>query len=97
MSLDDLSRAIRARFDQKNAARERALPASRRAIRCCANAIRALHRGEREEAVLIATLIVRADLALCLADLAADVGRGMMRAEPVVWMAAMPERPVWRH
>lgn len=49
MSLEDLSRAIRARFDAKNASRERALPASRRAIRCCANAIRALHRGEREE------------------------------------------------
>jgi translin len=29
-------------------ARERALPASRRAIRSCANAIRAIHRGELE-------------------------------------------------
>ena len=31
-------------------ARERALPASRRAIRSCANAIRAIHRGELEVA-----------------------------------------------
>lgn len=53
--------------------------------------------GEREEAVLIATLMVRADLALCLADLAADVGRGMMRAQPVVWVTAAPERHAWRH
>jgi translin len=50
VDLDDISRGIRARLDATNAAREVALPASRRAIRCCANAIRALHRGELEEA-----------------------------------------------
>jgi translin len=46
VNLDELSTRIRSRLDETNAARERALPASRRAIRCCANAIRALHRGE---------------------------------------------------
>ena len=35
--------------------------------------------GAREEAVLIATLIVRADLALCLVGLAEAVGLGLMR------------------
>src|SRR5207244_13324979 len=37
-------------FDEKTAAREKALPAARRAIRCCANAIRAIHRLEMEKA-----------------------------------------------
>ena len=46
MELDDVSEAIRARFDARMQARERALPASRHAIRCCANAIRAIHRDE---------------------------------------------------
>ena len=46
MELDDVSEAIRGRFDARMQARERALPASRHAIRCCANAIRAIHRSE---------------------------------------------------
>ena len=46
MELDDVSEAIRVRFDARMQARERALPASRHAIRCCANAIRAIHRRE---------------------------------------------------
>ena len=46
MELDDVSGSIRDRFDARMHARERALPASRQAIRCCANAIRAIHRGE---------------------------------------------------
>jgi len=46
VELDDVSEAIRGRFDARMQARERALPASRQAIRCCANAIRAIHRGE---------------------------------------------------
>lgn len=50
MSLDEISRAIRVRLDATNAAREIALPASRKAIRCCANSIRALHRGDTDEA-----------------------------------------------
>ncbi len=37
--------------------------------------------GAREEAVLMAALIVRADLALCLAGLAEDVGLGLMRGQ----------------
>jgi translin len=45
---DELAAGIRARLDERHAARERALPAARRAIRFCANAIRALHRGEME-------------------------------------------------
>jgi hypothetical protein len=37
--------------------------------------------GAREEAVLMASLIVRPDLALCLAGLAEDVGLGLMRGQ----------------
>jgi translin len=50
VELDDVSESIRHRFDARVQARERALPASRQAIRCCANAIRAIHRGEFERA-----------------------------------------------
>jgi translin len=46
VDLDETSERIRRRFDAKMEARERALPASRSAIRSCANAIRAIHRGE---------------------------------------------------
>lgn len=42
--------AIRAELDAKNAARDKALITSREAIRFCANSIRAIHRGEFEEA-----------------------------------------------
>ena len=41
---------MQARLDEKNAARERALPAARRSIRSSANAIRAIHRAEFETA-----------------------------------------------
>jgi translin len=50
MSLDQISEEVRLRFDQRMDARERALPAARRAIRSCANAIRAIHRSEWEQA-----------------------------------------------
>ncbi len=50
MELDDLSRSLHDRFDAKTAARERALPASRRSIRASANAIRAVHRLELDRA-----------------------------------------------
>lgn len=50
MNLDDVSDGIRRRFDERMEARERALPAARRAIRSCANAIRAIHRSEWETA-----------------------------------------------
>ena len=45
-------------------------------------------RGEREDAVLIATLLVRADVALPLADLARDLGLSLMRAA-----GTAPKRP----
>jgi len=48
MNLDQISEDVRLRFDQRMDARERALPASRRAIRSCANSIRAIHRFEWE-------------------------------------------------
>lgn len=50
MDLDDISEGIRRHFDERMEARERALPASRRAIRACANAIRAIHREEWDRA-----------------------------------------------
>jgi translin len=46
VDLERTSEAIARRFDSTMQARERALPASRTAIRSCANAIRAIHRGE---------------------------------------------------
>ena len=50
MNLDRISEVVHIRFDQRMDARERALPAARRAIRSCANAIRAIHRSEWEQA-----------------------------------------------
>ena len=50
MNLDDLAQDIHDRFDLRMRAREQALPAARRAIRSCANAIRAVHRSEWETA-----------------------------------------------
>lgn len=46
MDLDGISEDLQRRFDERMKARDLALPASRRAIRSCANAIRAIHRGE---------------------------------------------------
>jgi translin len=50
VNLDPLARLFQERFDAKTAARERALVAARRAIRSSANAIRAIHRKDREAA-----------------------------------------------
>ena len=50
MDLSRISDDVRLRLDARVAARERALPAARRSIRASANAIRAIHRGEREVA-----------------------------------------------
>ncbi len=50
MDLDELTQDLHQRFDARNAARERALPAARRSIRASANAIRAIHRGESNRA-----------------------------------------------
>lgn len=46
MDLSKVSADIRARMDAANAAREKGIPASRAAIRFCANSIRAVHRAE---------------------------------------------------
>jgi translin len=46
MDLDALGQAAREYLGLKYAARERALPKSRAAIRCCANAIRSAHRQD---------------------------------------------------
>jgi translin len=46
VNLDALAQDIHDRFDLRMRAREQALPAARRAIRSCANAIRAIHRAE---------------------------------------------------
>jgi translin len=45
-----MSAELRQRFDEKMRAREEALPAARQAIRSSANAIRAIHRGDSDEA-----------------------------------------------
>jgi translin len=50
MDLSGISQDLRVRFDAKMASREEALGASRRSIRASANAIRAIHRGEFDEA-----------------------------------------------
>jgi translin len=46
MDLKDLSDGIRVQLDAKMTAREQGLTSSRSAIRCCGNAIRAMHRYE---------------------------------------------------
>jgi translin len=50
VDLTALSAEFQRQFDEKMRAREAALAASRRAIRTSANAIRAIHRGEADEA-----------------------------------------------
>src|SRR5438270_12982285 len=45
-NLDQVGQAAIEHLTLKHAARERALPKSRAAIRCCANSIRATHRQE---------------------------------------------------
>jgi translin len=50
VNLSDLSDSFQGRFDKVMAAREKALTAARRSIRASANAIRAIHRGELDQA-----------------------------------------------
>jgi translin len=50
MNLSGFSTAFQREFDAKMGAREKALGASRSAIRSSANAIRAIHRGEFDQA-----------------------------------------------
>lgn len=45
--LDSIGERIREHLEDKNAARERALQLSRKLIRSCSKAIRAVHRGEQ--------------------------------------------------
>jgi translin len=62
MAFDEFQREFQHRFDEKMAAREKALPAARRAIRSCANAIRAIHRhetGRAEELMAQASEAIR--------------------------------------
>jgi translin len=50
MNLSNFSEAFQREFDEKMKAREKALAAGRSAIRSSANAIRAIHRGEFDQA-----------------------------------------------
>lgn len=69
-NLDVISERIRQDFEAKNAARDEALRRSRELIRCCANAIRATHRAEFEEAsqLLAAAHQAAAQLVECVAN-----------------------------
>lgn len=49
-NLEEITDQIRKSFDAKTAARERALSQTRQLTRCCANAIRAVHRDEQANA-----------------------------------------------
>jgi len=49
-NLDSIADQIRLSFSAKDAAREKALPLCREAIRYCSNAIRAVHRQEFDQA-----------------------------------------------
>ena len=49
-NLDSISETIRAELNVKDEAREKMLPLSRDAIRCCSQAIRAIHRQEFDSA-----------------------------------------------
>lgn len=50
MTLGELSESFQRRFEEKTAAREKALVAARRSIRASANAIRAIHRADLDQA-----------------------------------------------
>jgi translin len=77
MSLDAVREAVRARLDAKHRAREVGLSNARQAIRRCANAIRAVHRGEREVA----------DRLLVEARELLDVAEATLAAHPDVYYA----------
>lgn len=50
MNLDKIRDALRQHLDAKFRSREKALPLCRKTVRTSANAIRAIHRGEKHEA-----------------------------------------------
>ena len=53
MNLSALADAIRTQFDAASQAREKGLASSRAAIRSCGNAIRAMHRYEKDNAAAL--------------------------------------------
>ena len=73
--LTEVGEAIRTDLDARHRAREAALEASRRSIRNAANAIRAMHRGERDLAEQLLGE-ARAELAR---GVAASAGHGAVR------------------
>jgi translin len=77
MSLDDVRQSVGARLDAKHRAREVGLSNARQAIRCCANAIRAVHRGDRKAA----------DALLVEARELLDVAEATLAAHPDVYYA----------
>jgi translin len=77
MDFGPVSEEIRKRLDAKTEAREKGLPSSRKAIRFCANAIRAVHRGEMDVAE---QLMAQAKLAL-------DEARAAMGPFPDIYYA----------
>jgi len=54
-NLESIAEQIRQDFSAKDAAREKALPLCRDAIRCCSQAIRAVHRQEFDQAAELLT------------------------------------------
>ena len=77
MSLDDVRQSVGARLDAKHRAREVGLSNARQAIRRCANAIRAVHRGDRKAA----------DALLVEARELLDVAEATLAAHPDVYYA----------
>lgn len=77
MDLTPISDAIRKRLDSKAGGREKGLPASRGAIRFCANSIRATHRGEMD---LAQDLMKQARAAL-------DEAQGALKPFPDIYYA----------
>ncbi|HEV8650138.1 MAG TPA: haloacid dehalogenase [Actinomycetes bacterium] len=77
MSLDDVRQGVQARLEAKHRAREVGLGNARQATRRCANAIRAVHRGELE---LADRLLVEARELL-------DVAEATLAAHPDVYYA----------
>ncbi len=70
--LDSIAESIRLSFTEKDAAREKALPLSREAIRFCSLSIRAIHRQEFSEAevalIKTKTLIDEAEASINACD-----------------------------
>ncbi|WP_088632736.1 hypothetical protein [Phaeobacter sp. 22II1-1F12B] len=60
---------------------------------CFANFIAAAGRGDREDAMLIATLIVRADMAPSLTGLAESLGLALMRIAAFEGLTTEPDDP----